>query len=123
MLSGDDDHDPGLSKEPELPPEAEDFDATPDLGPTAPEVPVPEAPDSSDADAPDGLKRAFWKLVAVFNVAVFALALGPMLAYFRGDVADGVLVFAVGVAFFAYGLVRYRRTERAFGTDHETTDH
>jgi hypothetical protein len=94
--------------------EPDEADLT-DIGPTVPEVEVPQPPDPAEADVPDGLARQFWKLVAVFNVALFALALGPMLIVFRGEWQNGSAVFAVGVAAFGYGYLRYRRVT---GDDH-----
>jgi len=93
--------------EPDEPsPEPEEFD--PDsLGPDPPEVSIPDATDP-DTEVPEDLVRTFWKLVAVFNVALFALALGPMLAYFRGEIVDGLSVFLLGAGFFVYGYLRYR---------------
>ncbi|MFB6082676.1 MAG: hypothetical protein ABEJ94_00335 [Halorientalis sp.] len=98
-------------------PESVEPDPESDLTPSPPEVDVPEPPDPSENDAPKGLLRSFWKLVAVFNVALFALALGPMLVVFRGQWVDGGIVFVVGVGFFVYGYVRYQHARDRFGED------
>lgn len=70
-------------------------------------VSVPEPPDAADAD-PE-IANLFWRLVLVSNVSVAALALGPMLIYFRGWWDLGVQVTALGVLAFAYGAFRYYR--------------
>ena len=55
------------------------------------------------------LFRAFWGLVAVFNVGLFATAIGVMLIGFEGAYALGGAVLAVGLVSLAYGARRYRR--------------
>jgi len=70
-----------------------------------PEIPEPPEPGAADADAES--VRLFWKLVLVFNVAVFGLAVGPMFGYFLGDWDRGLQIFAVGALALVYGLVRY----------------
>ncbi|WP_276270875.1 DUF7322 domain-containing protein [Haloarcula litorea] len=109
MTDGLDDVDPdeggGVLSE-KSPHEPEEFD--PDsLGPDVPEAPSP--PSGTPDDAVAGL---FWKLVVVFNVALLALALGPMLAFLDGRVDLGVRVFLVGVLAFGYGTYRYVRFRR-----------
>lgn len=70
-----------------------------------PAVPTPPEPTAGDADGES--VRLFWKLVLVFNVAVFGVSVGPMIGVFLGDWDLGLQVFAVGALAFAYGLVRY----------------
>lgn len=60
-------------------------------------------------DAPRALRRAFWGLVAVFNVAIFAIALGALLIAFRGQWDLGGSLLASGLVVFGYGVYRYRR--------------
>ncbi|WP_436906677.1 DUF7322 domain-containing protein [Halosimplex marinum] len=90
------------------------------LGPDIPEVDVPEVDvpevdhdygdaDAFDADVDPELRRTFWRLVVVFDVALLALSLGPMFVYFRGDWATGGPLFALGAVAFAYGVLTYRR--------------
>lgn len=74
-----------------------------DVGPTA-----PSPPSLDEVDDPS-VASLFWKLVVVFDVAILALALGPLLVYFRGWESRGVEVFLLGVVAFAYGTYRYRR--------------
>jgi hypothetical protein len=106
----DEPDDPGRLDDVEPDPESE-------LAPEAPEVDVPEPPDPSSGDASEGLVRSFWKLVAMFNLALFAVSLGPMLVVFRGEWVNGGAVFFLGVAVFVYGYVRYRRARAQFGDD------
>jgi hypothetical protein len=86
----------------------------PSFGPDVPEVEVPSVSvetdhDDFDADVDPELRRTFWRLVVVFDVALLALSLGPMFVYFRGDWATGGPLLALGAAAFAYGVVVYRR--------------
>ena len=67
----------------------------------------PEVP--AGAELSDELFRAFWGLVVMFNVGVFATALGALLLAFRGDVALGGGLLVVGLVALAYGVHRYRR--------------
>lgn len=104
--------------EPDEPGEPEELDPLEEIGPDVPEVEVPQAPDPSENDVSSDLVRDFWKLVAIFNVALLALSLGPMLAFFRGEIVNGSAVFALGAGFFIYGYQRYRRVK----TRHRSTD-
>jgi hypothetical protein len=88
--------------------EPEEFDPMADIGPAVPEVDIPDTTKPS-TEVPDDLARTFWKLVAVFNLALFALALGPMLVFFRGELVNGAAVFVLGAGCFVYGYARYRR--------------
>ena len=85
----------------------------PSIGPEAPEVDIPEVeiPGSGDpvgGDVDVDTAKGFWRLVLVFDVALLALALGPMFIYFEGDVRRGGMLVAFGVLVFAYGVARYR---------------
>ncbi|USZ68866.1 hypothetical protein NGM10_03800 [Halorussus salilacus] len=62
----------------------------------------------SEQDADPDLKRQFWTLVLLFNVALFAASLGLMLVGFEGRWRVGGALFAVGVVAFARGWFRYR---------------
>jgi len=66
-----------------------------------------------DRAVPSGLQRAFWGLVAVFNVALFAIAVGAMLVGFRGQWDFGGTVLITGVVLFGYGVYKYRRFRTA----------
>lgn len=91
--------------EPDEPAIAEAERAAAELGP---EIPTPPEPGEGDT-AVVGL---FWKLVVVFNVAVFGVTVGPMIGFFLGDWDLALQVFAVGVLTAAYGFVRYYRFRR-----------
>lgn len=73
-----------------------------------------------DVDVPSELYRAFWGLVAVFNVALFAVAVGALLIVFRGQWDLGGSILAAGLVLLAYGLYQYRRyraVDFAIGSD------
>lgn len=90
----------------------------PSIGPGAPEVDVPEVdvpevevPGSDDpvgTDVDADVASAFWRLVLIFDVALLALALGPMFLYFEGDLRRGGMLLAFGALVFVYGVARYR---------------
>lgn len=69
------------------------------------------------ADVPEHLTQTFWFLVAVFNVAVFALAFGVMLIAFEGNWSLGGQITAAGAILFAYGYYRYRKYLAGRGGD------
>ncbi|WP_232687509.1 DUF7322 domain-containing protein [Halobacterium zhouii] len=73
-------------------------------------APSVDVPDGSNADPQ--LRRQFWFLVVVFNVALLALSVGLMLAAFRGRWNDGLTGVAAGVILFGYGYYRYRTITR-----------
>ena len=113
MLDGPDEDGDGVLSE-KSPYEPEEFDPS-SLGPD-----VPEAPSPPDGEGYSDVQSLFWKLVVVFNVALLALSLGPMFAYFEGRVEFGLRIFLVGVVLFAYGTFRYvqfRRERDAEGNE------
>ncbi|MDG5775695.1 hypothetical protein VB773_16710 [Haloarculaceae archaeon H-GB2-1] len=79
-----------------------------------PQVDIPSVPDPSESEgsANPEVQQLFWKLVLTFNVALFALSLGPMLVAFRGQLQLGGSVFAIGAVTFVYGVAKYRQFER-----------
>ena len=89
-----------------------------DPWPEEPDDPYPDPGDPEsrfdlripdDADVPTSLARVFWTLVAVFNVALFAIAVGALLIAFRGQWDLGGSVLLSGLVLFVYGLYQYRR--------------
>jgi hypothetical protein len=78
---------------------------------------VPSAPDADDADRE--VAGLFWALVLVFNVAVAALAIGPMMIAFQGWWDLGLQVTLVGLLAFAYGVFRYNRFREQRAEDRE----
>ncbi|HMB50923.1 MAG TPA: hypothetical protein VKM69_09710 [Natronoarchaeum rubrum] len=114
MLDGPDEDGEGVLSE-KSPYEPDEFDPS-SLGPD-----VPEAPDPPDGAANSEVTSLFWQLVVVFNIALLALSVGPMLAYFDGRVDLGVRITLVGALAFAYGYVRYRRFVKDRDSD-ETGD-
>ena len=100
MLDGPDEDGSGPISE-KSPYEPEEFDPS-SLGPDVPEAPIPP-----DGTGDREVAALFWKLVVVFNVALLALSVGPMLAYFEGQVELGIQIFLIGLIAFGYGTVRY----------------
>lgn len=86
------------------------FDVEPETpSPPEPEIPSPE--DNYD-DVDSDLRTAFWALVLVFNVSIFAMSLGAMLVIFDANRRLGAQVFLAGLVVTLYGLYRYRKTKR-----------
>jgi hypothetical protein len=114
VLDGPDEDGEGVVSE-KSPYEPDEFDPS-SLGPD-----VPEAPEPPEGAANSEVTSLFWKLVVVFNIALLALSVGPMLAYFEGRVDLGIRITLVGAIAFAYGVFRYRRfvNERDSVTDEE----
>ncbi|WP_248897666.1 DUF7322 domain-containing protein [Haloplanus halobius] len=85
-----------------------------------PEHDLPRVPstDTDEDDADPELVQTFWRSVLLANVAVFALALGPMLIYFRGQWSLGAAAIGLGAI---TGLRVYQHC-RAFGSDEATDD-
>jgi hypothetical protein len=80
-----------------------------------PRVPTPSV-DEEDVD-PEILET-FWRSVVLANVALFGLALGPMLVYFRGQWLWGAAAVALG----AVTGVRVYHHYRAFQRRHVDGD-
>lgn len=101
----------------------------PSLGPDVPSVDIPGESDDDDEgedgetlemfpdDVDPEVSRTFWRLVVVFDVALLALAVGPMFIYFRGDWTTGGRLLLLGGVAFAYGVYRYRRFRASRGED------
>ncbi|EMA06813.1 hypothetical protein SAMN05443574_105242 [Haloarcula vallismortis] len=87
-----------------------------------PESLGPDVPSPSDGGYSGDATGLFVRLVIVFNVALLALSLGPMLAYFEGQVDLGVRIFLVGVIAFGYGTFRYIQFERERKSDDGGTE-
>lgn len=62
-----------------------------------------------EAAPPRAVVVAFWRIVLLLNVGVFAVALGVMLVVFRGEFTRGGAIAVIGVLTLAYAVVRYRR--------------
>lgn len=72
---------------------------------------APDPPDPSNAEVPADLRKQFWLLVVVFNVALIATSLGVMLATLDGKPIIGFSLAFLGAGAFYYGLQRYRRVK------------
>lgn len=86
-------------------------DPTEGLGPEIPSVRIPDASNAggADSDVPKEVAVTFWGLVVTLNLALFAVSLGLMLAYFRGQLRLGGGLFGLGVLALAYAYYKYRR--------------
>jgi len=115
VLDGPDEDGEGVLSE-KSPFEPDEFDPS-SLGPD-----VPEAPSPPEGAANSDVTALFWKLVVVFNVALLALSVGPMIAYFEGDVDLGIRITLVGVIAAAYGYFRYRRFTKRRDSDDAAED-
>lgn len=113
VLDGPDEDDGGIMSE-KSPYEPDEFDPS-SLGPDVPEAPDPPEFDPSEAN--NGVITLFWILVLVFNAALLALSVGPMLAYFEGRVDLGLRIFAAGAVLFGYGTFRCLKFVREGDTD------
>jgi hypothetical protein len=78
-----------------------------------PRVPTP-AVDEEDVD-PEILET-FWRSVVLANVALFGLALGPMLVFFRGQWLWGGAAVALGAVAGLRVYHHYRAFERRHGS-------
>ena len=102
----------------------------PSLGPEIPSVDVPEVevpgtdPDSATvgADVDVDTAKGFWRLVLIFDVALLALALGPMFVYFMDDWRRGGMLVGFGALVFLYGVARYREFQAAGEDADDETD-
>lgn len=81
----------------------------------APDVPSVSIPDTSDADVPPELFKAFWGTVVSINVGLFAVSLGLMLVYFRGQWRVGGGAIVLGIGTLVYGYLKYRRYQQDNG--------
>lgn len=78
--------------------------------PTA-EVSTPRTQElrSKSADADPGLKRLFWKLVALYKIAILGLVFGVVLSVFDSHPTRGPALVVGGTVLFVYALVLTRR--------------
>lgn len=86
------------------PDEPDEFDPE-SLGPGAPEPPTL----SEDTETDDETIQAFWGAVILANVGLFAVSIGPMLAYFEGETTLGAALFVVGAVALGRTYYIYRR--------------
>lgn len=81
----------------------------PDLGPDVPEVEIPSVAIPDESAASTEVARAFWIVVLLLNVGIFAGSLGLLLAAFRGQYRLGAVLALVGTLAFAHAYHRYRQ--------------
>lgn len=87
-------------------PEAELLPDDPSEG-VGPEIPT--VPDVSKNDVPQELRKQFWTLVMLFNIALLGMSLGVMLVGFERRWTAGGAFFAVGALAFVRGWRGYKR--------------
>lgn len=99
-------------------------DPTEGLGPEIPSVRIPDASNAggADSDVPKEVAVTFWGLVVTLNLALFAVSLGLMLAYFRGQLRLGGGLFGLGVLALAYAYYKYRRYLNRNDEDDESSE-
>jgi hypothetical protein len=124
--TSDDSDDSVAELLPEDPPQAE-ADLLPDdpaenLGTEDLAPDPPTVPDTSTNEVDADLKKRFWSLVLVFNVALFGMSLGAMLVGFRGRWEVGGAIFAVGAFAFLRGWWGYRQVSAEAADSEETDD-
>lgn len=67
----------------------------------------------SDSEVPDDVRKSFWAMVVLLKIALLALSLGAMFAYFRGE-----FELAAGLGLLgSVAAVRLYLRVRAFGED------
>lgn len=95
----------------------EEFDGS-SVGPDVPSIDVDDLDKSTrleDVDADPQTAGLFWRLVLVFDVALFALVAGPALWYFDDRRTLGVRLTALGLIAFGYGVYKLRTRETGDG--------
>lgn len=75
------------------------------------EVPTPRTQElrSKSADVDPALKRLFWKLVALYKVAIIGLVLGVLFWVFGSHPTRGPALVVGGAVLLVYALVLTRR--------------
>jgi len=81
-----------------------------------PRVPKPAV---EEQDVDPEILETFWRSVVLANVALFGLALGPMLVYFRGQWLWGGAAIVLGALAGLRVYHHYRAFERRHGDDSE----
>lgn len=99
------------------PDEPDEFDPT-SLGPDAPTAPTLN--ESTETD--DETVQAFWSAVILANAGLFAVSIGPMLAYFEGRTVLGAALFVAGAVALGrtYYIYRTQAAEDGDGGEDET---
>lgn len=103
-----------LDEEDEWPNEPREFEPE-SLGPSPPTI-TDYSEKASDLD--EETFRAFWSAVLAANYGVFAVTVGPMMAYFLGDTLRGGFLFVTGVVALVYTYYQYSKQKGGS----ETTD-
>lgn len=105
-------HEAGEDPDDPWPHEPDEFDPHslgPGGDPAATDDGESARPGAATADVDRETFRAFWGAVVVVNVGLFLVSVGPMLMYFRGQIALGGGMVLVGIGAFAHAYLIYRR--------------
>lgn len=73
--------------------------------------------DGTAAAPPSDIRREFWILVGLFNIALLGVGLGILLLVFVSGSGAGWPVLGLGFGAGGYGYGRYRRRERRRSND------
>lgn len=76
-------------------------------------IPEPAEPELSAAAVDSAVSGPFWASVVLVNLAVFALSLGPMLIFFRGEWLIGLGLVAGGTLALGRTYHLYRQFKRS----------
>lgn len=88
---------------------------------------VPKAPstrDTTENEVSAEVATAFWGVVLIVNIGLFAAALGPMLVFFNGqwELGGGLTVFGLLALGHAYSRYRTFKHEQDAKTTETTTE-
>ena len=77
-----------------------------------------DADESGEGDEtpspPEPVRRRFWAIVLLLNAGILAVSLGVMLAGFRGQYRDAVLLIGGGLVVLYGAYRRYRTRHEVF---------
>ncbi|SEO38969.1 hypothetical protein SAMN04487948_102190 [Halogranum amylolyticum] len=85
-------------------------------------IPEPSEPELSAAAVDSAVTGPFWASVVLVNLAVFALSLGPMLIFFRGEWLIGLGLVGGGTLALARTYHLYRQFKRSTADRGERAD-
>lgn len=97
--------------------ESDETDVTSRWGDPERDLPRVPSVDVDESDVDPEVQATFWRSVFLANVAVFALTVGPMVAYFRGWWRIGAVAVALGVIMVFRIYQHYRAFQRQHGDE------
>lgn len=93
--------EPSAAEPDEWDPEADQHDPDAD-GLTIPSV------STAESEAPADVRKTFWIVTLIVNVAILFVSVGPMIIYFEGWTRNGLVLIAAGLVLFGLAYRRYR---------------